>query len=337
MPTTLHLLTFSIFLLHLTITFSSPITSSSSSSFAQTQLNLWSQNVQNKMPPSISTKLSPLTTHDSDYYTTAIITSRNAFKADPKFCMLAGLVCSTGGARVVNVLREGYRTYGNTNPKQTAAPLEKVDPSLFFRLSALKEGNSIRLSDLKESLPHRAFLPARIASRISLTTTDGVTRIFPDSATDAIETTIAYCNAKNVKGEFKTCPRSLEEMIAFSKTALRTEKLLILTSESTRGSGENLMIKNIKKFDSENIVACHEMFLPFAAYFCHSLPSTQVYSADLVDIRTGARVNTVVGVCHMDTSGWPADHVAFRVLKFGPGQGEACHWLNEIDLVWVAA
>ncbi|CAA0841566.1 Probable polygalacturonase non-catalytic subunit JP630 [Striga hermonthica] len=326
MPTTLHLLAFSIFLLHLTITFSW-----ATFSFAQTQLNMWSQNVHNNMPPSISTKLSPLTRHDLDYYTTAMI-SRNTFKADPKFCMLAGLACSTGGVHVINVDSEVYKTYGN--PK---VPNEKVDPSLFFRHSALKERNSIRLSNLKESLPHRAFLPAPIASRISLTTTDGVTRIFPDSATYAIETTIAYCNAKNVKGEFKTCPRSLEEMIGFSKTALHTEKLLILTSESTRGSGEKLMIKNIKTFNAENIVACHEMFLPFAAYFCHSLPSTRVYSADLVDGKTGARVNTVVGVCHMDTSGWPADHVAFRVLKFGPGQGEACHWLNEIDLVWVAA
>ncbi|GFP85224.1 probable polygalacturonase non-catalytic subunit jp630 [Phtheirospermum japonicum] len=212
-----------------------------------------------------------------------------------------------------------------------------MDPNSFFRVSIFKEGNTIRLPNLKESLPHRAFIPPQIASKISLSKKGAITKIFPASAKDAIDTTLSYCNAASIKGELKACPKSLEEMISFSKTALGTKKLLSLSSESTTGSGQELTIKKVKKFDVEKIVACHEMFLPFATYFCHSLPSSRIYSVDFVEPRTKAPVNTVMAICHMDTSPWPANHVAFEILKFGPGQGEACHWLNQIDLAWIAA
>ncbi|KAI3470186.1 hypothetical protein Pfo_026849 [Paulownia fortunei] len=307
--------------------FSDPL----SSSFASTQIKFWSENVHNKMPAAISTKLSPLTNHDSDYYAKTI--SENNFKADTKFCSLAKLACSTGFDEVKTV-KESYATVKTYNNNKAAIPLEKVDPFSFFRLSILREGNTIHLSNLKESLPYRAFLPPQIASKISLSP-KRVRNIFPESSKEAIDTTLSYCNAASIKGELKVCPKSLEEMISFSKTALGKNKLLALTSKSTRGSGNEVMIKKIKQFDVEKIVACHEMFLPFATYFCHSLPSSRIYSVDFVEPKTGAPVNTVLAICHMDTSPWPANHVAFQILKFGPGQGEACHWLNQIDLAWI--
>ncbi|KAG8369450.1 hypothetical protein BUALT_Bualt14G0015000 [Buddleja alternifolia] len=215
-----------------------------------------------------------------------------------------------------------------------AIPLKNIDPFSFFRLSVLKEGNTMYLSNLKATLPYRAFLPPQIASQISLNP-QNIAKKFPDWTKEAIETTLSYCNAAATKGEFKTCPKSLEEMISFSKTALGKNKLLSLASQSTKGSGNKLEIRNIKKFNVEKIVACHEMFLPFATYFCHSLSSSRIYSVDFVEPKTGAPVNTVVAICHLDTSSWSANHVALKILKFGPGQGEACHWMNEIDLAWI--
>ncbi|KAI3450275.1 hypothetical protein Pfo_006940 [Paulownia fortunei] len=311
------------FLLHLSLT---------SSAFSDpTQIKFWSQNVHNKMPAAISTKLSPLTKHDADYYAETI--SENNFKADTKFCSLAKLACSTGIDEVKTV-KESYATVKTYNNNKVAIPLEKVDPFSFFRLSILREGNTIHLSNLKESLPYPAFLPPQIASKISLSP-KRVKKIFPESSKEAMDTTLSYCNAAAIKEEFKSCPKSLEEMISFSKTALGKNKLLALTSKSTRGSGNQVMIKKIKQFDVEKIVACHEMFLPFATYFRHSLSSSRIYSVDFFEPKTRAPVNTVLGICHMDTSPWPANNLAFQILKFGPGQGEACHWLNQIDLAWI--
>ncbi|KAL0413806.1 UNVERIFIED_CONTAM: BURP domain-containing protein 14 [Sesamum radiatum] len=85
-------------------------------------------------------------------------------------------------------------------------------------------------------------------------------------------------------------------MINFSKSALGKNKLLALTSKSTKGSGDELKIKKIKQFDVKKIVACHEIYLPFATYFCHSLPSSRIYSVDFVEPKSGAPVNTVVAV-----------------------------------------
>ncbi|KAL0456428.1 UNVERIFIED_CONTAM: Polygalacturonase 1 beta-like protein 1 [Sesamum latifolium] len=274
-------------------------------------------------------KLSPLTKHDSEYYAATI--SNDNFKADSKFCSLAKLACSTVFDDI-KVVKEAYattRTYGHN---KVSIPLEKVDPFSFFRLSILEEGNTIHLSNLKESLPYRAFLPPQIASKITLNP-KGIAKIFPKSSKEAIGTTLSYCNAAAIKEKER---KSLEEMINFSKSALGKDKLLALTSKSTKGSGDELKIEKIKQFDIEKIVACHEMYFPFATYFCHSLPSSRIYSVDFVEPKSGAPVNTVLAVCHMDTSPWPADHVAFQILKFGPGQGEACHWLNEIDLAWIA-
>ncbi|KAL0456511.1 UNVERIFIED_CONTAM: BURP domain-containing protein 16 [Sesamum latifolium] len=225
-------------------------------SLASTQINFWSTNVLNKMPQAISTKLSPLTNQDSDYYAEKM--SENNFSADTEFCSRSKLACSTAADAYVTALV--YNKYGGAIP------------------------------------------PTREA----------------------------------IKGELKVCPKSLEEMINFSKSALGKNKLLALASKSTRGSASELKIKRIKQYDVEKIVACHEMYLPFATYFCHSLPSSQIYAVDVVEPSTGAPVNTVVAICHMDTSAWPEEHVAFKIVKLGPGQGEVCHWLSEIDVAWIA-
>ncbi|XP_022856175.1 BURP domain-containing protein 16-like [Olea europaea var. sylvestris] len=148
-----------------------------------------------------------------------------------------------------------------------------------------------------------------------------------------METTLSYCNAQAIKGEIKNCPKSLEKMISISKFALGKNNLLALASECTRSE---FLIRKIKKFDRQKVAAYHEVYPPFAAYFCHSISSTQLYAVDLVEPKTRLPVSTVIAICHMDTSAWPASHVAFKILKFSPGEGEACHWMSSIDLAWIA-
>lgn len=306
-----------------------------SSSVASNQLNFWSKNVLNNMPESILSKLSPMSKHDSDYF--ASLASKKSFTSDAKFCSMANLACSftLQGFQKFN---NAYNMYGAIS---TFHASDEADPNSFFRLSILEQGNRVDLPNLNDQIPPRSFLPSQIASKIS-TSSNELQKMFPESfalpsAKEAIQTTLLYCGAPTLKGEIKSCPKSLENMIEFSKKVLGVNQLVALTSKSTKGSGKELVIGNIKHIDAENIVSCHEVFFPFAAYFCHLLSSTRLYAVDFVAPETRAPVNTILAICHMDTSSWPASHVAFKILKTSPGQAEACHWFTQIDLVWIAS
>ncbi|KAH0749831.1 hypothetical protein KY290_029063 [Solanum tuberosum] len=209
----------------------------------------------------------------------------------------------------------------------------------FFRVSTLKPGNTVHLDNLVNPFPHRSFLPSQIASKISINS-NHLQHLFPQTFTspftkDTTKTTILNCNAPTLKGEVKTCAKSLEEMIEFSKTTLKQNHLISLTTDSIQGSGQKLKIEKFHKINSQKSVSCHEIFLPFATYFCHLLSSTNIYAVELVDLNTNSHVNTAMVVCHMDTSSWPADHPVFKKLNFSPGKGEVCHWMSQADLVWV--
>ena len=54
-------------------------------------------------------------------------------------------------------------------------------------------------------------------------------------------------------GEIKRSPKSLENMIEFSKKVLGVKQVVVLTSRSSKGSGKQLIIGNIKQFDAENL------------------------------------------------------------------------------------
>ncbi|XP_073313579.1 polygalacturonase-1 non-catalytic subunit beta-like [Primulina huaijiensis] len=279
--------------------------------FASDQIKFWSENVQNEMPKTILKKLTPLTQDDCKYYTN-MLSNNVKFSADSDFCSIAKLACSS---RLEGVLLEKRRNIYVDEYQENKGLDQKIneaDVFSFFRLSILKNGNMVHLPNLEESLPDRAFLPSQIASKISLNIKE-MARLFPGVTKETMEKTLFYCNAAAIKGEVRSCPKSLEEMINFSKSALGGKKLISLSSKSTQGSNTELVIKNFKKLNTDyKIVACHEVFLPFAAYFCHSFSSTNLYSVDLVEPKTRAPVITLLAICHMDTSPFPENHVVFR-------------------------
>ncbi|KAL2242403.1 BURP domain-containing protein 16 [Sesamum indicum] len=304
---------------------------SSSPAIASDQLRFWSQNVHNKMPEPILKKLSPLSRNDYEYYSN-VLPQNGKFSADSHFCSLAKLSCTFATAKYTQ-----QNTYG-INSAAVDQVKRSEDPFSFFRVSTLKTGNLVHLPNLQETLPDRTFLPPQIVSSIPLTY-EGITEAFPEwgvgPTKETIQTTLAYCNAAAIEGETKSCPKSLEEMVGFATASLGGTKLLALTSKNSRGSGAEMIIGKMKHYGATKIVACHEAFLPFAAYVCHSLSSTGLYAVEVVDPKGGAAVNTLLAICHMDTSAWPKNHVAFEILKFGPGEGEACHWFTQLDLAWI--
>lgn len=316
-----------------TFTTSGSNSQSSSSTIASKQLKFWSSNVHNEMPQAIHSKLSPLTEQDSEALSALFSQQQVSTASSSKLCSQANLACAAN-LDIIKPLTQGYSNVYENDAKND-------DPFSFFRLSTLKNGNQIHLPDLHDVYPSRAFLPSQIASKISIDSS-GITRVFPQSfvnsiTKEAIQMTIFHCTSPNLKGEIKSCPRSLEEMIEFSKHALGGDNLVALTSKSTEGSGKELIIGSIKQCDSKKVVSCHELFLPFSTYFCHVISSSRLYAVEMLEPETEVKVNNVLAICHMDTSTWPKEHVAFKLLKTTPGKGEACHWFSQMDLAWISA
>ncbi|XP_051126537.1 BURP domain-containing protein 16-like [Andrographis paniculata] len=346
------------------------------------QLAFLSRNVAGEVPPAILTKLSPMTAHDSARYALNpdLMTpgpgdhdANNNNNDD--FCSLAHLACASAFHDSAKTVTNTYTTT-KTYATPRAAALNsnnkvKEDPFSFFRRSLLKSGNRIRLPDLHESLPDRSFLPFPLASRIPLNYS-ALLRIFPALSSESsinldalVRNTLAYCSAPQIAGETKSCPTSLEELVGFAKSSLlgngNLGKIVGLASKNmdAKGLGDEVVVGEVKEYEGvdNKIVACHEAFLPFAAYFCHSLSSTKLYGVEIlvvddaageimkkaskstsaIDNTTAAAAATMLAICHMDTSAWPKDHVAFKILKTGAGQGEACHWFTMLDVAWIAA
>ncbi|CAI9108398.1 OLC1v1007980C1 [Oldenlandia corymbosa var. corymbosa] len=335
------------------VAFSATIPPSVSSS----QLEFWSENVVNSMPEAFASKLSPLSDQDSTLNSFFASSASTAESFNTKgFCSTANLACTPLPASILGVVKEtvilsGYGVSPYKSRINSHDDDGSVDPNFFFRLSpVLQKGKRILLPSFdKISLPPRSFLPSQIATRISTTNSADLHKYFPNlfasrPMKETIERSTRYCNmpaSPDLKGQGKiiNCFSSIDGIIDFSKKASGAKKLLALSTKSTRGSGKELEIGNIKQFHAQKIVSCHEVFFPFATYFCHLLSSSKarLYAVDFVDPRTKAHVNRILAVCHMDTSKWPAEHMVFKTLKISPGKGEACHWYRKDDPLFIGS
>ncbi|CDP10831.1 unnamed protein product [Coffea canephora] len=231
----------------------------------------------------------------------------------------------------------GAYGYGRISPSL----VQHVDPSSFFEISLLKQGSMMHLSNLENQLPQHSFLPSQIASKFSVVEND-LQKLFPQSlknprTKDAIQSTLIYCNTPPLKEEIQSCVKSLEDMVEFAKAAIGTNHVVPLTTKNTEGSGKEFIVGHVEKLKFKKIVSCHEFFLPFATYFCHLLSKTEAYAVDVLEPKTKLPINTVMVICHMDTSNWSPNHVAFKLLKSSPGKVVACHWVFQNDLLFVSA
>ncbi|KAL0654841.1 hypothetical protein Bca4012_075425 [Brassica carinata] len=88
--------------------------------------------------------------------------------------------------------------------------------------------------------------------------------------------------------------------------------------------------------DNGDATTRDKMPYPYVVYYCHGHKSgARVFEVSLV---TDDGRQRVVGpaVCHMNTSMWNADHVAFKVLKIEPRSAPVCHFFPLDNIVWLA-
>nr|GMD95043.1 BURP domain-containing protein 16-like [Ipomoea batatas]GME09123.1 BURP domain-containing protein 16-like [Ipomoea batatas]GME09124.1 BURP domain-containing protein 16-like [Ipomoea batatas] len=306
----------------------------SPSSVASQQSKFWSQNVDNNMPQSILSKLSTLSDLETKAFTPLV--SNQYFTSNPKFCTSANLVCASAVKTIPCIVYSQVHFDDNVT-----APIQEAEPWSFFRLSVLKNGNKVPLPVLDNKFPNRAFLPPQIATSIRLSESE-LQRVFPTalsipSTKASMDMSLRHCDAPAVKGERRSCLKTLEDMIEFSRESLGRKHMVALASENTKGLGNHVvMVRNFTKpYKTEKIVACHELFFPFATYYCHKLSLVEVYAVDVINPKKRGGIDKLFAICHMDTSPWTPTHVAFKLLKTSPGKGEVCHWIGEMDLLWV--
>ncbi|XP_010527371.1 PREDICTED: BURP domain protein USPL1-like isoform X2 [Tarenaya hassleriana] len=158
----------------------------------------------------------------------------------------------------------------------------------------------------------------------------------------AMKETLGYCDAKTMEGEVKFCATSLESMVDLVKETLGYDtRLRVLTTRVISPENATYALRNYtfeeapKELLGVKMLGCHRMPYPFVVYYCHGhRGGSRVFEVDLVT-ELGQRVMGPA-VCHMDTSTWDEDHVAFKVLKMKPRSAPVCHFFPLDNIVWVA-
>lgn len=157
----------------------------------------------------------------------------------------------------------------------------------------------------------------------------------------AMEQTLKECELDPTPGETMFCVTSLESMLDMTRDILGTVKLKTLTTKIHNLSNSNHTLLQEYTFLKEpfeihvpNMVACHTMAYPYAVYYCHGHKGSNRAFEISLGGENGNRIDAIA-VCHMDTSMWDADHVAFRVLGSQPGSSPVCHFLPADNIAWL--
>ncbi|PIA40507.1 hypothetical protein AQUCO_02500310v1 [Aquilegia coerulea] len=209
----------------------------------------------------------------------------------------------------------------------------------------LKQGTIIPMPDIKDKMPKRSFLPRTLSSKLPFSSKRVVElkQIFHandnSSMEKIIEDTVEECERKPSEGESKQCVGSVEDMIDFAVSVLGND-IVVRTTENVIGSNQDVLIGKVKGINGGKVtksVSCHQSLFPYLVYYCHSVPKVRVYEADILDVKTKAKINKGVAICHLDTSVWSPTHGAFIALGSSPGNTEVCHWIFQNDMTWAKA
>jgi len=216
--------------------------------------------------------------------------------------------------------------------------------SIFFLEKDLHSGTQVNLEFMERSSTPDSrvfFLPRRLADVIPFSSQKlsvALEKLNIDQGSDtalAMEQTLEECESPAISGEKKYCATSLESMIDFSTSTLRTNAVTVLATNVGKGQKYRITGFSFQSKPGSKSVACHRQTYAYAVYYCHETEHT---STTLVSLKgeDGSR-GEGVAVCHTDTSGWNPQHLAFKVLNVKPGGATVCHFIPDDHVVWLPA
>ncbi|XVF67356.1 hypothetical protein PTKIN_Ptkin10aG0114500 [Pterospermum kingtungense] len=198
---------------------------------------------------------------------------------------------------------------------------------------------------IKDHTLYPPFLPKHISDTIPFSSSQVFTilklfSVSPDSPKGkAVQDTLKKCEIEAAQGETKICATSLQTLHGFLRKAFGPEVDFKFISTSHPNITSPILqnytvLEPPREIQSAKKVACHPMPYLYAVYFCHyDATETKVFKLPLVGDSTGDKVEALV-VCHMDTSGWSSNHIAFRSLGFKHGSS-VCHVFAQGNIVWI--
>ncbi|PQM32765.1 hypothetical protein Pyn_16618 [Prunus yedoensis var. nudiflora] len=232
-----------------------------------------------------------------------------------------------------------YETYSQPSDNQ----LHYKNVAIFFLEKDMRPGTTTNFQ-FPRNLNTATFLPRESAQSIPFSS-NKLPEIFnhfsvkPTSVeAKTIEQTIEECEAPGIKGEEIYCATSLESMVDFSTSKLRTRNVQAISTEvlekgATMSIQKYTTMPGLKKLAGDKVVVCHKQNYPYAVFYCHAVKQTAAYVISLKG-DDGVKVKAVA-ICHLDTSEWSPKHVAFPILKVKPGTIPICHFLPTDHIVWV--
>ncbi|KAF3791198.1 BURP domain-containing protein 5 [Nymphaea thermarum] len=227
----------------------------------------------------------------------------------------------------------------------------KGDPEINFLFleENLKPGSKTKKLDfvkkLQETSGWPTLLPRREAQGFLFSSSKlaDILKRFSLDPNSAIASTVKQsledCEMEANKGETKCCATSLESMVDFAVSQLKTNDLQLLTysfvnkEEREPKSRVYTVQPGVVELPSSQAVACHIEPYPYAVFHCHKTINTKSYVVPLVAEEDGIRVSAGA-VCHTDTSSWNPNHSSMLVLGIKPGTS-VCHFLSHGHFVFV--
>nr|QKI29382.1 BURP domain-containing protein 2 [Populus davidiana x Populus alba var. pyramidalis] len=239
------------------------------------------------------------------------------------------------GADSVDARQKYGKNYNGADNHKKAAKSALPDTTIFYLYNDLHPGKKMKLL-FTNSGTKVSFLPRRVAESIPFSSDK-----FPEilkyfslqvnsKEAEIISEEIGYCESPNLEGEEKYCAASLESLIDFNVARLG-QNVEVLSTEQGKKQEYTVSAKAEMRGEHKASV-CHKIRYPYAVHYCHVIEDTEVYVVPLI-AADGAEVEAVT-VCHLNTSAWSPDHMAFEVLNIKPGPA-VCHFLATDTLVWV--
>jgi hypothetical protein len=222
------------------------------------------------------------------------------------------------------------------------------DPSVivFFMMEDLKQGMRAPVYFPKrDPSASPKPLPKQVADKIpfALNQLQNLLEQFSFSRSSpqaqAMEDTLRECEVRAIKGETKFCATSVESMLDFTRGILGLDaQVKVLATkhltESTTHFQNYTVLGEPVQIPAPKMVACHTMPYPYQVLYCHSQNTDNRVFRVLLKGDNGDMVEAI-SVCHLDTSEWSKDHMAFRVLGIDPGTSSVCHFFPADNFVCV--
>ncbi|KAF3790844.1 BURP domain-containing protein 3 [Nymphaea thermarum] len=252
--------------------------------------------------------------------------------------------------KYIGILHANGSSWNQYNLEITLDQLKENDENNFYFLEEnLKPGSKTKKLDFVKKVQGTSSWPTLLPRReaqgfhFSSSKLADILKRFamdPNSAdASVVKQTLEDCEKEANKGETRCCATSLESMVDFAVSQLKTNDLQLLTysfvnkAEREPKSRVYTVQPGVVELPSSQAVVCHIQSYPYAVFHCHTPVKTKSYIVPLVAEEDGSRMSGGA-VCHTDTSSWSPNHASMLVLGIKPGT-PVCHFLPHGHFVFV--